>query len=226
MSVRVLFAVSAVAACLSSSSAFAGGLIERNGDKSGPYVAVFGGGVFLDESDYAGPGGAFSVDTDTGYDFGGAIGYALPFRALGVFQPRYEIEVSYLESDVSDAGSAAATGDAEALSIFFNGYYDIRLAGLDRLTPYVGGGAGVAFVDLDVTALSSSVPFATADDTVFAGHVAAGATFALSERLELFGEGRYFRSSRVETAFASPAAFIDRERLEGFVANGGLRWRF
>lgn len=224
MSVRVSFVISAVAACLSSSSALAGGLIERNAEKSGPYVAVFGGGVFLDESDYAGPAGPVSIDTDTGYDFGGAIGYALPLRVLGVFQPRYEIEVSYFDADVSEAAGAAATGNAEALSIFFNGYYDIRFDGLDRLTPYVGGGAGVSFVDLDATAPGAS--FARADDTVFAGHFAAGATFALSERLELFGEGRYLRASKVETSFASPTAFIGRERLEGFVANGGLRWRF
>ncbi|MFZ5616434.1 MAG: outer membrane protein [Pseudomonadota bacterium] len=226
MSVRVSSLIGALAASLTSSAAFAGGLISSDAENSGPYVAVFGGGVFLDDAGFSGPGGAVSVDTDTGYDFGGAVGYSLPVRVFGVFQPRYEIEVSYLDADISRSGGVSAEGERSALAVFFNGYYDIRLSAFGKLTPYVGGGAGVGFVDLEAFGGSALTPIASADDTVFAGHFAAGATYALSERIELYGEGRYVRTSKVDTALLSPTAFLDDERFEGFIANGGLRWKF
>ncbi len=219
---------------LTAGGASAGQLVESNASHSGPYISVSGGGVFADDSTFAGPAGGIEFENDTGYTINGAVGYRFPMRILGVLQPRVELEGGYIDADIDGSnlvfpGGGETVGDQSAVTIYVNSYLDLRFSDNQRLVPYFGGGAGAAFLDFEARqsfGSASPVPVAFSDQTVFAGHAAVGATYELTDRLELFGEGRYFRFSDVDLAFEGPPAFQDDGRIDGYTASAGLRWRF
>ena len=78
------------------------------------------------------------ADTDTGYDFGGVVGYD-----FGAF--RLEADASYRQASIDRVTAAGeqyeAGGDASALSFMLNGLLDFGED--DGLQGFVGGGAGV-----------------------------------------------------------------------------------
>ena len=230
----ILAAGAATALALLAPGASAGELIESNSSHSGPYISLSGGGVFADDSEFIGPAGATEFENDTGYTINGAVGYRLPVRILGFMQPRVEVEVGYIDADIDGsnlvfAGGGETIGDQSAVTLYLNSYTEFRFNDRQRLVPYIGGGAGAAFLDFDARQSfsgGSPTPIATADDTVFAGHAAVGATYELSDRLELFGEGRYFRFSKVNVEFAGPPAVRDDGRIDGYTASAGVRWKF
>ncbi len=217
-----------------STGALADGLMTPNSAHSGPYVSLSGGGVFVEDSDFIGPLGTTTFDSDTGYSIDGAVGYRLPTRILGIFQPRVELEVGYLDADIDGSTVAFPSGgetigDQSAVTLYVNSYSDIRFSDSQRLVPYFGGGIGAAFLDFDARqTLGAASPalFAASDETVLAGHAAIGVSYEMSDRLELFGEGRYFRFSDVDLEFAGPPSIRDDGRIDGYIASAGVRWRF
>ena len=221
------------AAALFATGASAGELIQSNASHSGLYVSVSGGGVFADDSEFTGPLGQTEFENDTGYAINGAIGYRAPVRIFGFIQPRFEIEGGYIDADIDgssiDIAGGKTIGDQSAVTLYFNSYAELRFSDDQRLVPYFGGGAGAAFVDFDAAQVfngGAPNPIASADDTVFAGHLTAGATYELTDRLELFSEGRYFRFSKVDVVFAGPSMLQDDGRIDGYTASVGVRWRF
>jgi len=244
-----------LASCLSA-PAYAEGLFNFDPAPARPYVSVFGGGSFLPDSDFSGvsnpeagiPGptgtaGAplnVALDYSTGYTFGGAAGSQLPFKYFGVFQPRLEVEVSYLENNIDsgsfNGGVQTFQGAQESLFVYLNNYSDIRWDQNQRVVPYIGGGIGVAFVDsnVDYFPASASEPvFALqGSDTALAGHFAAGVSYEFGNGAELFTEGRYYRIQNVnlERRFIGGGADLFNgnveEDLDGITVTGGLRWKF
>jgi opacity protein-like surface antigen len=236
---RFLFAAGAVfAVSLAASAANArdlSQLMQHNKAHSGPYIAGFGGAAFPDDYDFSGPAGRTEFESDTGYTFGGAVGYRLPVRIFGFIQPRVELEAEYLDSDIGGsnlvfADSSHADGDLQAVFAFFNSYSELRFNDSQRLVPYIGGGIGAAFLDVDIDRVGGSLAdsrLAGTDDTEFVGHVAAGVTYELSRHAEIYSEGRYFRVSNVGLDFAGPSSLVTQEgRIEGYSVLGGVRWRF
>lgn len=229
-----LMACAAIAAvALGASPSFAQ-LMESNSSHAGPYVSISGGGVFPSDSEFTGPLGQTDFDYDTGYAINGAVGYRMPVRVFGFIQPRVELEVGYLDADIDGSnlaftGGGETFGDQSAVTLYVNSYADLRFSDNQRLVPYIGGGAGAAFLDFNARqSFNGGAPslIASSDDTVFAGHAAVGATYELSDRLELFGEGRYFRFSRVDVEFVGPPAVRDDGRIDGYLATAGVRWKF
>ncbi len=224
----------AIAAVFFATGASAGQLMQSNSSRAGPYVSISGGGVFADDSEFTGPLGQTEFEYDTGYTISGALGYRLPTRIFGFIQPRVEIEVGYIDADIDGSnlvftGGGETIGDQSAVTLYLNSYADLRFSDNQRLVPYIGGGAGAAFLDFDASQAFSGGslgPIASADETVFAGHAAVGATYELTDRLELFGEGRYFRFSNVDVAFSGPTTTRDDGRIDGYTASAGVRWRF
>src|SRR5262245_42614755 len=113
------------------------------------YVSLFGGASFLEDVDtnYDGNGEEYSVETKTGYIVGGAIGARIwdPLRA--------EIELSYSrwngdEYSSSGGDSGSVDGHIEAAYLLGNLWFDLNMD--SAFTPYVGGGAGIAFVDAEI----------------------------------------------------------------------------
>lgn len=170
------------------------------------YVGVDGGAMIVEDLslDIGAIDDAASVDTKEGYDFGGVVGYD-----FGGF--RLEAEVSYREADVDtftsgaptiNAGAGAALapagsyqigGDANALSFMVNGLLDF--GDDDGLQGFVGGGAGVARVDVGATFAAPS--YLDDSDTGFAWQALAGIRAPLSDNWDVGLKYRFFNADKV-----------------------------
>jgi opacity protein-like surface antigen len=148
---QLLIAVAAGAMALGMASAQAAD-VEPVAAPAVWYVSLFGGASFLDdvETDYEYNGFHNTVDakTDTGFIVGGAIGTHL------MDDLRVELEVAYSENDADefnfeDDGGYDIEGSFGILTFMANLWYDVPLT--DTMSPYIGGGAGLAVVDGDIT---------------------------------------------------------------------------
>ena len=112
--------------------------------------------------------------TSTGWAVNGKAGYDF----IG---PRAELEVGYGRIPNSAfAPGTAISGGIGALSVMANAYYDFMPTSV--ITPYIGAGLGVAFIDSN-TSLGS---------TQFAYQGMLGVAYNVTDQLRLNLEGRYF----------------------------------
>jgi OOP family OmpA-OmpF porin len=102
----------------------------------GVYIGAEGGVNWLLNTTIYG----FGVQPQTGFAVGGVIGYDF----VG---PRVEIEGVYRQNNTNNLGpvGTAVVGNIGQLGILANLMYDFMPASV--ITPYIGAGAGVAFVD-------------------------------------------------------------------------------
>ncbi len=138
------------------------------------------------------------------------------------------LEITYLDGTTAGASTFLGLGLAQAVSrqfmedqvtrtVSLNAYYDLPI-GPQRITPYVGVGTGVAFVEL--TRIFFSIEYTDPSgegthydpplsfynskqdtrlsDTVFAGHVYAGADYSLGDRTAIGLKMAYSRVDDVE----------------------------
>jgi opacity protein-like surface antigen len=189
---QLLMAVAAGAMALGISSAKAAD-IEPIAEPAGWYVSLFGGVSWLEDvkTDYEfiGYDGSYHADieTDTGFIVGGAVGTHFTEDL------RLELEVAYSENDVDKIGYSNddvhgnydAHGQFGILTIMANLWYDLPLS--EELKPYIGGGAGVAIVDADVSYDDSPGYDPIFDDSpvVFAFQVGAGLRWQVLENVTL-----------------------------------------
>ncbi len=250
---RLVIAAAALSAATPAAQAQQG-FFNLRAAEDGAYVFAFGGGAFTTDQSFTGvaapeagvPGPAagadLAVDIEGGASiyFGGGLGYQLPFTYLRYFHPRIEVEASRFSTDVDggafNGGDQTFRGEQSATLIFLNNYSDIVWSENQRVTPYVGGGLGVAITEYDVlyapTGDSNPAFGLFGNQTAFAGTVAAGATVNLGGQVELYSEGRYFRAYGVETQrrFVGSgddalSGVLDGD-LEGFNVIAGLRYRY
>jgi OmpA-OmpF porin, OOP family len=172
------------------------------------YVGVDGGAMLVEDLNLNIGAAPIEVeaDTDTGYDFGGVVGHD-----FGGF--RLEAEVSYREADITNtsgatpwlprasnpanvfaAGSYASAGDANALSFMLNGMFDF--GDDDGLQGFVGGGVGVARVD--VHNVVSAPTWLDDSDTGFAWQAIAGIRAPLSDSWDVGLKYRLFNAPNVD----------------------------
>ncbi len=134
----------------------------------GFYVGIGGG------ADWAIGTPPTGVSTWTGWAVGGKAGYDF----VG---PRVELEVGYGQISTSaNIPGTAIVGKIGSLNVMGNVLYDFMPASL--ITPYIGAGAGVAFVDSNA-ALGS---------TQFAYQGMLGLAANVSNSMRIMVEGRYF----------------------------------
>lgn len=149
----------------------------------GMYVGAKVGLSILSDSNINGNYGYSSeYSYDNGFGLDVAIGYKFPmFRVEG--------EAGYYANDLngySDRNrSGEANGDVKHLIGMANAYFDFDNASF--ITPYVGGGVGVAKVDLSDNSFNWDD-----SDTVYAYQFMAGASFSLTPQLSIVAEYRYF----------------------------------
>ena len=248
-----LLAGSALALC--AVNAQAKGLFDTDPAEGGFYVSGFIGAGFPNDSDFDGvqdPGpGALGVagapanveaEFDSDVYFGGAIGYRLPYRFLTYFQPRLELEISYLDAEVEggafNAGDQTFGGSQESLFIFGNSLTEIIWSEDQVIIPYIGGGIGVGIIDNNITyfpnnGIASAPTFAVlGDDTGLASHTTIGVTVPINEQFEVYGEGRYLLTLNIdaERTFVGDGgetfnADVD-DNVDAFSLTVGMRWRF
>lgn len=171
------------------------------------YGGVFGGFTTLPDLDIsAGAAGDFSLETDGGYGFGAVVGYKW---WVGL---RAELEISYRENDLDNASGFILNGDISALTVMGNVWYDFQTG--TPWIPYVGGGLGVARIDMD----SSAFPIDDSD-VVLAGQIGGGIGFELSPGIVVSADYRFLATSDAELADDFGAPF-DQEYMSHSVFFG------
>ncbi len=190
LTILVTVAVMAGATAASAQGMYAGGNLGPNFTHSG-------------EIDNEGVDTSFKV----GYAVAGFIGFY-----LGDF--RLEGEISYRANDIDDIGGLPFTGSITTTALMANAFYDFDSG--SSFVPYVGGGLGVGFSELEILGL-------TGEATDLAYQFIVGGAFGMSDTLELTVDYRYF-------SMGTPDYELFGEEVSQEYANStvmvGLRTRF
>jgi outer membrane protein OmpA-like peptidoglycan-associated protein len=198
-----------------ASSALATPALARDGSW---YVEVDGGAMIVEDAkfDINNVSNASNFDYNTGYDFGGAVGYD-----FGAF--RLETEASYRRANEGDSyrvgtvtyGSGQYDGGASALSFMVNGLLDFGAD--DGLQGFVGGGVGVARVKIQASAPTGSSINDT--DSGFAWQGLAGIRAPLSDKVDFGLKYRFFNADKVDVINAAGGSVRTRFRSHSLLAS-------
>jgi opacity protein-like surface antigen len=181
----------AVGVALAAGSAFAAdlptGVVSAPAavEAGGSYVSVFAGVAFpVTASGNYGADTTFDAPFETGYIVGGAIGTHFTPNLRG------EVELSYVSHNVTGTltvgspGNSFTTPDAGGLSTLYllgNLWYDIDTGG--GITPYIGGGAGLAVIMPNNFNFNSGTAVFNTDSAAFAGQLGLGIKFQLADNM-------------------------------------------
>ena len=165
----------------------------------GLYVSLNGGANFPEKTDSVfDPGmpgqGTIVTDGETGFRFGGALGYAFNryFSVEGEFS-YMENDIDTLESNLLPGGPLPAAGTARTYTGMANAYLSLPTG---AWRPYVGAGIGRARVKSDGVGFAVPNPFALTDrtndsDTALAWQLMGGVGYQIAPNLELGTRYRY-----------------------------------
>lgn len=227
-----------------------GGVNLNDSDNSGAFSSNFltGTGTTIPNNTPlpAGTSVGWTTEFDTGWTASAAFGKRFSNGLRG------EIELAYQSNDVDTHNNVQAAGiplDNEDVGVLISGapqqgatvgevvadgqgavdttflmanlFYDFTQFG--AFTPYVGAGVGVGFVNVEYS--PSGVGIVDDDDSVVSYQVIAGGSYALSERMALFGQYRYRATEDVGTGVDLFPADLDVENRAS-VFEAGLRFNF
>lgn len=153
---------------------------------------VHDGMEFADST--SGQSGDFDYEDST--SFAGALGIKYESNL------RLEAEISYRTSDADrvnfdgGAGAFPLGGELETLLTMFNAYYDFDVD--MALQPFITGGIGIAWSDLNIDDSSGFIADTANDDISFAWQVGTGLRYQLSPDVSMSGGYRYLDSSDLE----------------------------
>jgi opacity protein-like surface antigen len=147
---------------------------------SSRYVSVFGGVVFPLDTHVAVDGSNYMVDFKDGFTVGAAIGGEVANDLRG------EIEVSYVGYDVDDSDEGGtffnSNGDVNSYFLLANLWRDFDLG---MFQPYLGGGVGMALMDVDLD-FNPGVGEHSKDTTLaFAAQAGSGVRLDLTDTITL-----------------------------------------
>jgi opacity protein-like surface antigen len=196
-----------------------------------PYVSVFAG-VSIPVSTNVTTNDFYSnstfndrVEFDTGAYGGGTAGF--DFGLL-----RLEGEISYRHSDIKSITDQSdgfqfqnVDGNLGALTFMANAFVDLHNP--SPITPYFGGGAGFAVLNLSDTiggAPAQVLLYPNGSETVFAYQVGAGIEIALNRMFSLDLGYRYFATDKA--SFEANSISTTNLKLESHNAMVGLRMKF
>ncbi len=166
----------------------------------GFYVGAFGGATWFTENgadftyENGGPSedGEISLDTDTGFLVGGVLGYNWAGTGL-----RTELELSYSQANLDgfdvdwDNGNVQVIdpdfdGDVSVTYLFGNLWYGFGdMLNMGGISPYIGGGLGVGFVNIDIDSIGGVDLDASGDETGFAYQLGGGLMWNLADNVAL-----------------------------------------
>lgn len=169
------------------------------------------------------------VKFDPSISIGGTGGYDFGFVRL-------EGELSYKHAEIKSITDQDGfrfqnvNGSLGAQAMMFNGFFDLH--NNSRITPYFGGGVGVAGLFLsDTTGIDTSggtaqriTLYGEADDAVFAYQVGAGMEIDINRFYSLDIGYRYFVTDRA--TFDSDLGISPSMKFESHNVNLGVRFKF
>lgn len=168
-----------------------------------------------------GPSRVVDVDYEEGYALSSFIGFRksenLRFEGEFTFRRNDGEALSFNNVDRPFAGAGT-----ESYSLLANALYDIPTG--SAITPYVGVGAGIGFLENDFV----YGPATFQDkDTAFVYQGMVGASMPVTDRIDLFVDGRYFAATGVDFVRTSPAdngVSLDSE-YDNFTISVGYRFK-
>ncbi len=162
------------------------------------------------------------VSMKDGFLVSGGIGYAFE-NGL-----RIEGEVSHRKNDFKPNTLNDPGGKIKSTSLMANAYYDF--GGSDsKIKPYLGGGVGAAFSDLQTSNVRPFIPVSINEKaTSFAYQLMAGVGIGVTEHLDVDIGYRYFAVTSIKgQAIATPTPSIPfKADSQQHAATIGLRYRF
>ena len=148
--------------------------------QAGPYVSGEGGIAFMPDQNLTHtPAGTLTENLDTGYNFGGAVGYDFGNGT------RLELDSLTTRSDISSLNGVPAGGHVDATGLMLNGKVDILKS--DVATPYIGAGVGFQNVGAKVAGMHGQ-------NWRPAYQLEAGLRHRVSKHVSLYGEYRWTQS--------------------------------
>lgn len=191
----------------------------------GPYLALHGGAVFVDEMKNSSASGSFNADLDGGYGAALALGYDLAEEYPKIGKGRLELELGYRSNPLGDVdfsqGKVAGAGDLTVTSLMVNSYVDVR----DSLPwiPYGGIGVGVAEVSWDGATVAGAL-LVDGSDVVFAYQFVLGTALHLADGLALDFGYRYFGTA--DPSFTDAGGERIESRYGSHLLLAGVRCTF
>jgi opacity protein-like surface antigen len=182
------------------------------------YVGLHARMAWVEDTDLnIGGTNAGNVEFDNGYGAGASLGY-MPGGDGFMNNTRFELEYSFNQADLDTLAGAAIGDDIRVHSYMVNAFYDIPTG--TSIVPYIGAGAGLANVDLDVPSRNLND-----DDSVFAYQFMGGIGYSpvsVPNTTLTFGY-RYFASDDPE--FSVGTTNVDHE-LSSHNLEVGARFAF
>jgi OOP family OmpA-OmpF porin len=143
----------------------------------GFYAGIEGGGNYMFNTNTPTAFGQSTIYPNIGWSAGGMVGYDF----VG---PRVELEGRYDYNSATVSGASQAFGMAkDSISVMGNLLYDFNAGG--TFVPYIGAGAGVAFVKTSAFNQSDN-------NTVFAYQGIVGVGYNINSQFRVNLDGRYY----------------------------------
>lgn len=196
----------------------------------GLYGRAFGGLTILEDDEQVYDDGTSAVGGDAEFDSGFAAGAAIGYRFGGqdwwsnlALEAEYTYRTNDVDSFQSSGTSVADSGDFASTAFMVNALYhfDTRW----QFNPYVGVGFGSATeIDIDLAGpgIAGEQSFSSSSP---AAQYMVGAEGAITENLNLFVEGRFFRAFDADLSGEGNPGSVEAEYGQ-FALLLGLSWAF
>ncbi|MFO7964265.1 MAG: outer membrane beta-barrel protein [Desulfobacterales bacterium] len=152
------------------------------------YVAVKAGYTQADDTDAVldeeEEGEVMMIPVDIDFDAGWLGGIAIGMIMDNNFRLEGEFEYRRSDFDIKVDGVAVEDDTLDTMAFLLNVFYDLKTGA--PLTPYIGGGVGLAYHEVDD------------DDTVLAYHGTVGVAWAVGPTMDLDLAYRYFATDDPE----------------------------
>jgi len=182
------------------------------------------------------------AEYDSGVQLSGAVGYRIPTRIFGLFQPSVEVEYNYASPSISggsfNGGDQIFSGDVDINTFSLNYQSDIRWKNDQKIIPFWGGGIGIADVDANIqyfpnNGIATAPTFAVqGSDTGFSLQSNIGVRVELTDNIDLQARARYQRVTGLDferTFVAAGNSAFNADvggRYEAVSFLAGLRYNF
>ena len=113
---------------------------------------------------------------------------------------RYEFELSYYDrKDTYKINNDRVDNELEQTNGLFNSYFDVTLDGIPEITPFVGAGVGISYVDISSGfSYAGTSEHSSAHDTVGIGQLIAGVNFKLTDELSAVADYRRIETTEIK----------------------------